>query len=303
MLDKDKILALESCKDMTPEQIADLTTLSKNDEAQVIHDKTREWYNNWDKDIKAVFGGEKGATEKTFEYFKRMAGELVSEHTELKSKYDTLQAKADKGELTDAEKLKLKDLQTEITALKQTHETQLAELKKQIDTKNSEMENMYADMELSNSLSGIDYNEAMPTDVRDVFIKNKFEEIKSEYTREVVEENGKKRVQWRDKNGDIVRTTGKQEPATTADLILPKIASVLDNGKQTKGAGSKEPGKKGEKPGSYFVNDAKTQVEFTEKATEYLLKSGIEQGSKDFTAKMSELWKEHEVGKMPTLAR
>ena len=248
MIDQEKLLALASCKELTPEQINDITTLSKNDEAQVIHDKTREWYNNWDKDIKTVFGGEKGATEKTFEYFKRMAGELLSEHNDLKSKYETLQAKADKGELTPEDKLKLKDLQTEITALKQTHETQLADLKKQIETKSAEVENMYVDMELSSSLSGVEYNESMPKDVRDVFIKNAFDKIKDEFTREVVEENGEKRIQWRDKNGDIVRTPGKMEPATTADLILPKIASVLDQGKETKGAGSKNPGQKGTKP-------------------------------------------------------
>ena len=61
---------------LTDEQKAIIIEMSRNDEASVIGQKTGEIYGGLDADILAASGIAKNGTEKTYDYAKRVIGEI-----------------------------------------------------------------------------------------------------------------------------------------------------------------------------------------------------------------------------------
>ena len=62
---------LKGVEGLTPEQISSITTLSKNDEEQVIGSKIGEIHASYEKDVLGITGVEKNKGEKAYDYVKR----------------------------------------------------------------------------------------------------------------------------------------------------------------------------------------------------------------------------------------
>ena len=75
-LTKEILKANAALSALTDEQLENIVTLSANDENAVIAKKTGEIYGGLDADILAASGIGKNGTEKTFDYAKRVIGEI-----------------------------------------------------------------------------------------------------------------------------------------------------------------------------------------------------------------------------------
>lgn len=76
MLTREILVANAALSGLSDEQITAITALSQNDENSVIAKKTGEIYGALDADILAVSGIAKNGTEKTYDYAKRVMGEM-----------------------------------------------------------------------------------------------------------------------------------------------------------------------------------------------------------------------------------
>ena len=93
MLTGEILVANAALSGLSDEQIMAITTLSQNDENSVIAKKTGEIYGALDADILAVSGIAKNGTEKTYDYAKRVIGEMKTKAdgaTGLQSQIDSL---------------------------------------------------------------------------------------------------------------------------------------------------------------------------------------------------------------------
>ena len=93
MLTREILVANAALSGLSDEQITAITTLSQNDENSVIAKKTGEIYGALDADILAVSGIAKNGTEKTYDYAKRVMGEMKTKAdgaTGLQSQIDSL---------------------------------------------------------------------------------------------------------------------------------------------------------------------------------------------------------------------
>lgn len=285
----------------TDAQIALIEKLSKNDEDQVIHDKTREWYTQWDQTIFEASGIEKEAREKASDYAKRAFSALKTQATEAttyKSKVATLEseiAALKDGKVDAATTQKIKDLTAEIASLKDNHQKALKEKEDALSEREQALINERVDSEFNSVLVGIQFKkDETAIALKDIALQNAKQALRSEFTMDVVDG---KRV-WRNKQGDIVRNPQNgNEPATTADLILPKLAPIIDQGRKATGTGTN--GASGGTNPSGFNPTAKTRVDFDREAGEYLISKGLERTKPEFAAKLTELRKEFNVAQMP----
>ena len=100
MLQKDTIIANESLKGITDEQISAIETLSKNDEDAVIGAKFGEVYRQMDATIEKATGVRRNGDEKTYLYLERAAKEYANKYSDydsLKTKVTDLEDKISKG--------------------------------------------------------------------------------------------------------------------------------------------------------------------------------------------------------------
>ena len=78
MLTKDKLKGVELLKELTPEQLEVIENMSKQDENEVIGEKTKLFYDNLDKDILEVTGIPKPDNVKTYEHNKKVLSDYKS---------------------------------------------------------------------------------------------------------------------------------------------------------------------------------------------------------------------------------
>ena len=298
---------------LTPEQITAITVLSQNDENQVIGSKIAEVHKAYDNDIKELFGVEKPAGVKTYQFLKDKVNELKTQTdtSSLKSEIETL-----KKEKSDLEKLaktggdavltkQIEDLTKSIADKDKTLSDLRNDLKvkendflAKIKEKENETVTLKIESEIAGALAGLKFK-ALDQTIIDTMISNAKAQVLQAGTPEFQkDEKGNTFTVFRDANGHIISNpTNLQKPFTAGELVLEKLKPILEPGRNVGGSGS-EGGQGGS--GVTIVKGAfKTKNEATIGISKMLSEQGIAKTDPKFAAKFDELYKEAVTDDMP----
>lgn len=294
---------------LTDEQKTAIVEMSKNDETTVIGQKTGEIYGGLDADILAASGIAKNGTEKTYDYAKRVIGEIKSQAgnaAELQTKVSDLEKEKTRLEGiiakggADAEtKRQLEQAKTDLANVQQ----QYATLKTDYDNAKAEHEKamfgVKIDGELAKATSGIKFKADLPASVTSVLLQQAINKVKGMHPEYIDDGNGGKVLAFME-NGAVKRNPATNlQPYTAAELVQAELKTmgVLEEGRTQGGAGS-QGGQGGSGGGSNAVDisGARTQDEAHEIIAKQLMAAGKINGSKEFDEAMAEAWKaNHDV--------
>lgn len=312
MLTSDIIKANTALAGLTEEQINAITTLSENDENSVIAKKTGEIYGALDADILSVTGVEKNGTEKTYDYAKRVMGDMKAklQGTEnLQKQVDSLtreKARLEKAiadGTADAETVKalkqakadLQNVTTQYTELSSKYESEVANHQK-------ELLNVRVENALQVAASGIKFKAGLPESVTKVIMSQATEKLKGMNPEYIDDGKGGKVLAFKGEDGAIMRNPNNQlNPYTPAELLTKELNSmgVLEQQRRAAGAGTRKPDV--QHTGDYVVDlgGARTQSEAYEAITKMLLEQGKTVGSKEFDEGMRKAWIDNKVKDLP----
>lgn len=296
---------------LTNEQKAIIIEMSRNDEASVIGQKTGEIYGGLDADILAASGIAKNGTEKTYDYAKRVIGEIkekagkLDESLKQINELSTEKARlekviADGG--ADAEtKRQLTQAQTDLASVTKS----FTDLKTQYDAQKEEhvkeLFGIKLDSEFSRATSGLKFKADIPQSVTDVIVSQAIAKVKGMYPEYIDDGKGGKILAFKDaENGAIMRNPEKNlNPYTASELVERELKTmgVLESGRKQGGAGTKPQGGSGS--GTIDIAGARTQDEAYEAIASSLMAQGMTIGSNEFEAAMSKAWAANNVKSLP----
>jgi hypothetical protein len=291
---------------LTDAQKAAIVELSKNDEAQVIGQKVGEIYGGLDTDILNASGIAKNGTEKTYDYAKRVIGEikgkadqiggLQTQITELTNEKTRLQGIIDKNGTDEETKRQL----TQTKADLENVQRQYNELKTNYDNDKAKYEkdlfNVKLDGEFANATAGLKFKADLPESAQKVLLQQAIAKVKGMNPAYVDNGNGGKVLAFMD-NGAVMRNPdNKLNPFTANELIARELKNmgVLETGRQQQGAGSQGgQGGGGGQGGSYDLSGARTQSEAQDIIAKQLMSQGKIKGTAEFEEAMNKAWKEN----------
>ena len=291
---------------LSDEQKTAIVEMSKNDETAVIGQKTGEIYGGLDADILAASGISKNGTEKTYDYAKRVIGEIKSQAgnaAELQTKVSDLEkektrlegiiakggADAETKRQLDQAKADLANVTKEFTDLKSEYDKAKSEHEKALF-------GLQIDGEFSKATAGIKFKADLPASVTSVLMQQAISKVKGMNPEYIDDGNGGKVLAFMENGTPKRNPENNLRPFTAAELIAAELKTmgVLDEGRKQTGAGS-QGGQNGNGGGSKTVDisGAKTQDEAHEIIAKQLMERGLINGSKDFNDAMSTAWKEN----------
>ena len=291
---------------LTDEQKNAIVEMSKNDETAVIGQKTGEIYGGLDADILAASGIAKNGAEKTYDYAKRVIGEIkgqagnaaelqnqVSELTKEKARLESVIAKGG----ADAETKRQLD-QTKADLANVTK--QYTDLKTEYDNAKSEHEKalfgLKIDGEFAKATSGIKFKADLPASVTSVLMQQAVAKVKGMNPEYIDDGNGGKVLAFMENGTPKRNPENNLRPFTAAELIAAELKTmgVLEDGRKQTGAGS-QGGNGGNGGGSKTVDisGATTQDQAHEIIAKQLMERGLINGSKEFNDAMATAWKEN----------
>ena len=258
MLTEAVIKANSTLANLTPEQIAAITTLSQNDENQVIATKYGELYGQFDTIVKDVIGEDKPQGKKTTEWvrehftaFKTKAEKAGNDSELEKLKTELAQAKEDlknnagdkslKSEVerlmkeVSDEKQRVKDLQTNMTKIQQEWEAK-------VKAEQDKMIAIRIDNEANAALAGMKFKDEkiIPANLRQIAIDAAKAKILADGKAEWIDDGkGGQRLVFRDANGQVRNNPENAlNPFTIGELLAKELAPVIDAGHKQNGAGT-----------------------------------------------------------------
>lgn len=310
MLTLDLLNANAALSSLTDDQKQAIVTMSSNDEAAVIAAKTGEIYGGLDNDILATTGMGKNGTEKTYDYAKRVMGELKSKADNadaLRTQVNSLTQKNASLEKSIAEGNGNEQLTKE---LKQT-KADLASVTNQfneLQTKNKQMEDKFIqdlqneriDSALQGAKANIKFRPELPESATKVLLQQAVDKIKGMNPELIETEQGRTLV-FKDANGAILRNQATNlNPYTAAELLNRELEQmdVLDKGRQAAGGGTHTPNGGGASA-AVSIDGAKTRTEAYEIITNILVAEGKQVGTAAFQEAMSQAWKDNNIAALP----
>lgn len=288
---------------LTDAQKAAIVELSKNDEAQVIGQRIGEIYGGLDNDILSASGIAKNGTEKTYDYAKRVIGEikgqaaqvttLQTQVTELTNEKARLQGIIDKGGADEETKRQLTQTKADLENVR----NQYNELKTNFDNQKAEHEktlfNVKLDGEFKTATAGLKFKADLPESAKGVLLEQAIAKVKG-MNPEYIDNGAGGKVLGFMENGAVMRNPNNAlRPYTAAELVARELTNmgVLDTGRQQKGAGSQQQGGGG--GATLDFSGAKTQSEAQDIIANHLMQQGKIKGSKDYQDSMSQIWKDN----------
>lgn len=277
---------------LTSEQIAAITTLSQNDENQVIAGKYGEIYGGIDTVIEEITGEKKPQGVKTTDWTKNKLSDLktkadkVGDNTELdKLKTELEQAKKDLKENAGDKSLKaevdklakevaderqrVKDLQAQVSTKDQTHTEALSQ-------KAYELLEMKAKTEFAMAIAGKQRRAGLEEDEFNELIENRTSRLLEGVKIEEFERDGKKVLRYIDKATNKVMTNPDdlQNDFKSENLYLSKVGDLFDKGRQQNGTGTQPPkGQGGGGTGAKVdMSGVKTKTEATDRFNNHWMK-------------------------------
>ena len=290
---------------LSEEQMNAIVEMSANDENNVISQKTGEIYGGLDADILAASGIAKNGTEKTYDYAKRVIGEIkgqagnaaelqtkVNELTKEKERLDGIIAKGG----ADAEtKRQLEQAKADLTNV----QNQFAELKTKYDTANSEHEKalfgMKLDGEFAKATAGLKFKADLPQSVVSVLTEQAIAKVKAMNPEYIDDGNGGKVLAFMENGTPRRNPENNLRPFTAAELVAKELTTmgVLEVGRKQTGAGSEEDHGGSGGNGTVDLSGARTQDEAHEIIAKQLMAQGKVNGSKEFADAMAQAWKDN----------
>lgn len=294
---------------LTDEQKTAIVEMSKNDETAVIGQKTGEIYGGLDADILAASGIAKNGAEKTYDYAKRVIGEIKGQAgnaAELQTKLTDSEKEvarlngiiakgggdAETKRQLDQAKADLENVRNEFATLK----TQFDQAKTDHE---KELFGLKIDGELSKASAGLKFKADLPASVTSVLLQQAVAKVKGMNPEYIDDGMGGKVLAFME-NGTTKRNPENNlRPYTAAELVAAELKTmgVLDDGRKQTGAGS-QGGNDGNGGGEKTVDitGARTQDEAHEIIAKQLMGRGLINGSKEFSDAMTAAWKEnHDV--------
>lgn len=290
---------------LTDEQKTAIVEMSLNDEKSVIGQKTGEIYGGLDADILAASGIAKNGAEKTYDYAKRVIGEIktqagnaaelqvkVSDLEKEKSRLEAVIAKggADaetkrqfeqtKADLANVTK-QYTDLKTEFDKAKADH------AKAMFDTK--------IDGEFAKATAGLKFKADFPASVTSVLLQQVIAKVKGMNPEYIDDGNGGKVLAFMENGTPKRNPENNLRPYTAAELVAAELKTmgVIEDGRKQTGAGS-QGGQGGSGGGaSVDLSGATTQDQAHEIIAKQLMQRGLVNGSKEFNDAMAAAWKEN----------
>ena len=173
---------------LTDEQKTAIVEMSRNDEQAVIGQKTGEIYGGLDADILAASGIAKNGTEKTYDYAKRVIGEikskagnadeLRSQLTEKENEVNRLNGIIATGGVDAETKKQLEQARADLASVT----SRFNELKAQHDESErnyaQQLLNVRMDGDFATAASGIKFKADLPQAVTEVLLKQAIAKIK-----------------------------------------------------------------------------------------------------------------------------
>ena len=291
---------------LTDDQKAAIVEMSKNDETSVIGQKTGEIYGGLDADILAASGIAKNGTEKTYDYAKRVIGEikgqagnaaeLQTKLTESEKEVNRLNGIIAKGGADAETKRALEQAKADLANVTKEYTT----LKTQFDTAKNEHEKAMFDAKISGEFAkataGIKFKADLPASVTSVLLEQAVTKVKGMNPEYIDDGNGGKVLAFMENGTPMRNADNNLRPFTAAELIARELTTmgVLETGRKQTGAGS-QGGQGGNDGGSGTVDisGAKTQDEAHEIIAKQLMSQGKVNGSKEFADAMAAAWKEN----------
>lgn len=303
-LTNELLSAITELSGLTDAQKAAIVELSKNDEAQVIGQRVGEIYGGLDNDILSASGIAKNGTEKTYDYAKRVIGEikgqaaqvttLQSQITELTNEKTRLQGIIDNGGADEETKRQLTQTKADLENVRK----QYNELKTNYDNEKTEHEktlfNVKLDGEFRTATNGLKFKADLPESARGVLLEQAIAKVKG-MNPEYIDNGAGGKVLGFMENGAVMRNPNNAlRPYTAAELIARELTNmgVLDTGRQQQGAGSQQQGGGGGGATLDF-SGAKSQSEAQDIISNHLMQQGKIKGTKDFQEAMSQIWKDN----------
>lgn len=289
---------------LTDAQKAAIVELSKNDEAQVIGQRIGEIYGGLDNDILSASGIAKNGTEKTYDYAKRVIGEikgkaeqvttLQTQVTELTNEKARLQGIIDKGGADEETKRQLTQTKADLENVR----NQYNELKTNFDNEKAEHEktlfNVKLDGEFRTATAGLKFKADLPESAKGVLLEQAIAKVKG-FNPEYIDNGAGGKVLGFMENGAVMRNPNNAlRPYTAAELVARELTNmgVLDTGRQQQGAGSQQQGGGGGGATLDF-SGAKSQSQAQDIIAQHLMQQGKIKGTKEFQDSMSQIWKDN----------
>ena len=289
---------------LTDEQKNAIVEMSSNDENAVIAKKTGEIYGGLDADILSVSGIAKNGTEKTFDYAKRVIGEIKGQAgnaAELQTKVTELTNEKARSVIAkggaDAEtKRQLEQTKADLANVTK----QYTDLKTEFDNAKSEHEKtlfgLKIDNEFAKATAGIKFKADLPASVTSVLMQQAIAKVKGMNPEYIDDGNGGKVLAFMDNGTPKRNPENNLRPYTATELISAELKAmgVLEDGRKQTGAGS-QGGQTGGGNGAKTVDisGATTQDQALEIITKQLMGQGLVHGSKAFEDAMNAAWKEN----------
>ena len=293
---------------LTDEQKAAIVEMSRNDETAVIGQKTGEIYGGLDADILAASGIAKNGTEKTYDYAKRVIGEIkgqagnvaemqgqISELTKEKARLESVIAKggadAETKRALEQAKADLANVTKEYTDLKTKYDTAASEHEKALF-------GMKIDGEFAKATAGLKFKADLPASVVTVLTEQAVAKVKAMNPEYIDDGNGGKVLAFMENGTPKRNPENNLRPFTAAELVAKELTTmgVLETGRKQTGAGSKEEQGGGGSGKAVDLAGARTQDEAHEIIAKQLMARGLVNGSKEFEKAMTDAWKDnHDV--------
>lgn len=298
---------------LTDEQVRIIEELSRNDENTVIGNRIGELHGQYDADVLAVTGVAKRQGEKSYDYVKRILGDYKQKAAgaeAMEAELGSLKAQVEKykqggGGDPDAER-KLAEASRQLAdAKKQLQDTQelLGKKEKAWKTKYDALDGEYqrslVEGEFGKALQGMKFKGIYPESVQKTLVDAAQRSILATAKPDWVEENGTRKLVFRDKEGNIMNNPeNRLNPYTAGELLRKELKEVLDTGRRQTGTGTQ--GGTG-REGSVEVDltGIRTQVEADDAISKHLMSLGYTRGSRAFAEKAMEMRKENGVEKLP----
>lgn len=327
MLTKESIIANESLKGLSDDQINTIITIASNLEKEVANKATKKAYDSIDAIVSEVAGVEKPRESFTSDHYKNVlsdfakkaeagkrASALQSEIESLKSEKAELENKIKTGsgdsvlkeELTKLNQ-KLRDTEQKTQKIAQSFEEERKSLTERIQglqqektqlELNSHFDKVMADPEIK-------FNPAIPKELLQETLEfRKKQIVNGELKVDWVENGeGKKKVVFRNNEGEILRNPkNAYEPFTPEELYKTKIKDLLDPGRQVPGAGTK-PGENGQGGAGIDLTGVRDQVTADSVIQKHILRvEGIARTDPKFGPRHQEIRDQNKISDLPMTA-
>ena len=290
---------------LTDDQKAAIVEMSKNDETSVIGQKTGEIYGGLDADILAASGIAKNGTEKTYDYAKRVIGEikanagnaaeLQTKLTESEKEVSRLNGIIAKGGADAETKRALEQAKADLANVTKEYTTLKSDFEKAKTDHEKAMFDAKISGEFAKATSGIKFKADLPASVTSVLLEQAVAKVKGMNPEYIDDGNGGKVLAFMEDGTPMRNAENNLKPFTASELVARELNAmgVLETGRKQTGAGTQGGNINQGGAGTVDISGAKTQDEAHEIIAKQLMAQGKINGSKEFEDAMNAAWKEN----------